>query len=76
MNFWCILYILGILKTTLAPGALDPARFLMLDYLMAIWSHLLRYFPASYQLDIALAPFYFLSFFGSLDILWVSPMVS
>lgn len=76
MNFCCIVCILGILKTTLAPDALDPARFLMLDYLMAIWSHLLRYFPASYRRDFALPPFYFLSFSGSLDILLVSPIVS
>lgn len=74
--FWCILCILGISKTTLAPGGLDPALFLMLGYLMAIWSHLSRYLLPSCPLDIAPPPIYFLSCSGSLEILVGSPKAS
>lgn len=77
---WCILCILDIptgrTKPTLAPGGLDPALFLMLGYLMAIWSHLSRYWLPVCPLDIAPPPIYFLSCSGFLAILVGSPKAS
>lgn len=69
MHF-CILDISTVpSKQTQAPGGLGPALFLMLGCLMAIWSHLLRYwFPAG-VLHIASSPIYFLSGSGFLTIL-------
>lgn len=71
--FWCILCILGISKPTLAPGGLDPALFLMLGYLMAIWSRLSRYLSTPCPLDAAPPPICFLSCSGSLEISVGSP---